>query len=147
MGLDPEKMVVPEVKLKFDGFYISEEQEHVRFVNHLRSTESYWLMYIFYPDGTWICKTAEDPDFPIYEWLKDLDVEAILSKPEDDEPILPNNELLFQSGRWVMEGRRVTLDWRNTNVGSEPMRWSFNLLSENELETTGGEYRLKFKGK
>ena len=133
------------MEIKYDGCYISEEQEDVRYHIDRRILEPYYLFYSFFPDGTWICKTADTKDFPFLPWLQALDVETIRRNPEKDEPMMPNKELLYQSGNWRMEDDTVHIEWKNSHVGNEPMYWFFRMKNEEELETRGGEFTLIFK--
>jgi hypothetical protein len=49
--------------IRFDGHYRSATQKHIRFVEGERKEEEYYLYYVFFPDGVWICKTTHAPAY------------------------------------------------------------------------------------
>ena len=130
--------------LRHDGYYVSEAQIHLRNDGGRRIEEEYFLLYRFFQDGTWICKTAPIAEFGFEAFLSGLDLDAIRQHPDEDEPMLPNRELLYQSGTYTYSEGTVFIEWKNSNVQEEPLHWKFQVVNENRLETAFGEYSLKF---
>jgi hypothetical protein len=119
-------------------------QKHLRYEDGVRREEPYYLYYVFFPEGGWICKTIHSPAYGMAQFLKSVDLASIRSEPHLDEPMLDNNELFFQSGTWTQEENMILVEWRNTLAQEEPLFWKFRLRPDGELETEMGEYQLRF---
>lgn len=131
--------------LRHDGYYVSTPLSWVRHDGGRRSEEEYFLLYWFFPDGTWICKTADDAGFDLESFLFGLDLDEIRHNPDADEPQLPNGELLYQSGTYWFTDERVSIEWKNLQVQEEPMRWSLRIADAERLETVTGETLFFFR--
>lgn len=129
--------------LLHDVFYRSNEQFHVRFVDHERKEEPYYLYYYFRPDGIWLCKTEEASTYDLVDFLASLDLAEVLHDPHHTEPMNAKNELLYQSGTYELRNESVYLTWRNGNLEEKERTWYFRIKDENYLHTDFEEFILE----
>jgi hypothetical protein len=131
--------------IRFDGHYRSDVQKHIRFEDGVRREEEFYLYYTFFPEGVWICKTTHVPNYRMDQFLRSINTPAICSDPDADEPLLPNKELLYQSGTWKAEDNLLHIEWHNSNLEQSPMEWSLVVVNSHLLQTISAEYNLKFQ--
>lgn len=124
-------------------FYRSDAQAHVRYVNGERKEEPYYLYYLFRPDGIWLCKTTEDPFLEIEDFLAQIDLAAIISDPHHDEPLDRRQELVYQSGTYIIRDETVFLTWKHNLLEEKERRWYFRILPSGILSTDFGEIELQ----
>ncbi len=130
--------------LIYNVFYRSNEQFHIRFDGGERKEESYYLYYIFYEDGTWLCKTASQADLNLNDFLNSVDLSEVIRDPDHSEPMDNNQELLYQSGKYKIRGNTVHITWRNKHLEEEGSKsWHFRIQSAEIISTDFGEVQLQ----
>jgi|JI10StandDraft_1071094.scaffolds.fasta_scaffold1084829_1 hypothetical protein len=128
--------------LQFNVFYRSDAQSHVRYVDHERKEEPYYLYYYFRPDGVWLCKTTDDPFLEAEDFLYSIDLPLILADPHHDEPMDRSQELIYQSGTYLLREDTVFLTWKHSLLEEKERRWHFRIHASGMLSTDFGEIEL-----
>ena len=129
-----------------NAFYRSNEQFHVRFIGGERKEESYYLYYTFRSDGIWLCKTTDQPDLELEDFLGELDLAEVIFDPDHSEPMDENRELLYQSGYYEVRNETVYCTWKNRHLDEKEGReWYFRIRTPELLSTDFEEVQLKLK--
>lgn len=129
-----------------NAFYRSNEQFHVRFKEGERKEESYYLYYMFREDGIWLCKTTDQEDLTLTDFLGSIDLAEVVFDPDHSEPMDEKKELVYQSGKYEIRQETVYCNWKNKHLDDKEGRnWYFRIRSAELLSTDFEEVQLRLK--
>ena len=124
--------------------YTSNEQEHIRYEGDIRKVETYFLHYLFRPEGVWLCKTSEFAVLDLDGFMEGIDLAEVLHDPDHTEPMDDNRELRYQSGKFRIQNETVYCKWQNKHLDEEAGReWYFRIRNADLLETDFQEIQLR----